>query len=280
MENFGILAALGAALAWGTFMVPFKLAKSEKLVLFQSLMSVGILVSGLILSLILGFSLTPNIYGILAGVLWAVANAIALTAVFNLGLCRAAPLLSSLVVISSFLWGVFVFGELPSGLILGSAAVGMILIGVILVSTTSSSDTQNIKKGTLAGVVAGLIFGIQWVPLKIGQVPPNETFFSMGLGIFASALVIAIISKVKFTTEIIKEGLFSGIIWNVGNLLSLISLSLIGLSKMGPISQIATLVAVFWGLFYFKEVTRPEAKLQILIGAAILLGGVIILGLS
>ena len=66
----------------------------------------------------------------------------------------------------------------------------------------------------------------------------------------------------------------------MGNLLSLISLSLIGLSKMGPISQSATLVAVLWGLFYFKEVTNIKARLQILIGAMILLGGVAVLGFA
>ncbi|MBI4035655.1 hypothetical protein HY383_01775 [Candidatus Daviesbacteria bacterium] len=280
MEYSGILAAVGAALAWGTFMVPFKISKSSKLVLFQAFMSVGILISGLVLSLILGYPLKPNIYGIFAGVMWAIANLLALSAISNLGLCRAVPLLSSLVVISSFLWGALVFGELPAGILLGVVGVMLIILGVVLVSTVGSNQALNIKKGLLAGVVAGLIFGSQLVPLKIGHVTTGEAFFSTGLGIFVTAMMVTIFSRTKFSKEIFKAGLLSGVIWNMGNLLSLISLSLIGLSKAGPISQIATAVAVLWGLFYFKEVTIPAAKLQVLMGSIILLVGVIILGLA
>lgn len=280
MENFGFLAAIGAALAWGTFMVPFKIAKTDKLVLFQVMMSAAILVSGLILSLILGYKLAPNIYGLLAGGLWAAANLIALKAIFNLGLCRAVPLMSSLVVISSFLWGVLVFKEIPSAVMWGFLGIGLIILGVILVSTTSSNHVQNFKKGAAAGLIAGLIFGSQLVPLKVGNVATGDVFFSTCLGIFFTAMIIAIFSRVKFSAEMIKESLISGVIWNIGNLLSLTSLSLIGLSKMGPIAQSSTLVAVFWGLFYFKEVTSRKAKLQVLIGAIALVVGVITLGLA
>lgn len=280
MENLGFLAAIGAALAYGTFMVPFKIAKSDKLVLFQTVMSVGILLSGLILSVILGYSLRPNIYGFVAGILWAVANSIALTAIFNLGLSRAVPLMSSLVVISSFLWGALVFGEMPGGMIMGFAGIVLIILGVVLSSATGNLEGQNEKQGLFAAVAAGLIFGSQLVPLKVGNVTTGDFFFSVSLGIFFTAVIIAIVGKIKFSREAIKEGLFSGVIWNIGNLLSLVSLSLIGLAKMGPISQSSTLIAVFWGLFYFKEITKPKAKLQVLIGAIILLVGVIILGLA
>ena len=280
MENPGFLAAIGAAIAWGTFMVPFKIAKSDKLILFQAVMSVGILASGLILSVILGYSLRPNIYGFVAGILWAAANSIALTAIFNLGLSRAAPLVSSLVVISSFLWGALVFGEMPAGMIMGFAGIVLIVLGVILSSATGNLEGQNAKQGLFAAVAAGLIFGSQLVPLKVGNVSTGDFFLSVSLGIFITAMMMAMVRKIRFSTEVLKEGLISGAIWNIGNLLSLISLSLIGLSKMGPISQTATLVAVFWGLFYFKEITKPKAKLQVLTGAVILLGGVIILGLA
>jgi len=280
MENPGFLAAIGAAIAWGTFMVPFKIAKSDKLILFQAVMSVGILASGLILSVILGYPLRPNIYGFVAGILWAAANSIALTAIFNLGLSRAAPLVSSLVVISSFLWGALVFGEMPAGMIMGFAGIVLIVLGVILSSATGNLEGQNAKQGLFAAVAAGLIFGSQLVPLKVGNVSTGDFFLSVSLGIFITAMMMAMVRKIRFSTEVLKEGLISGAIWNIGNLLSLISLSLIGLSKMGPISQTATLVAVFWGLFYFKEITKPKAKLQVLTGAVILLGGVIILGLA
>ena len=74
MENLGIVAALGAALAWGSYAVPFKKSGSTNLIQFQALMGVGILVSGLLASQVLGYSLNFNIYGIISGVLWAIGN--------------------------------------------------------------------------------------------------------------------------------------------------------------------------------------------------------------
>lgn len=280
MENLGFLAALGAALFWGSYLVPFKISKSQSLLQFQALMAVGIGLSGLLISLILGYPLTLNVYGLLSGVLWGSANAISLIAVLNLGLSRAAPLLSSLVILSSFLWGVVVFRELPSGIIMGFVGIAFIILGVIIVSSTGNTQSQNIKKGLLAGILAGLIFGIQLVPIKIGQVSTRDFFFPVCFGIFITGVLIAKVMKVKFENKAIKESLLSGMIWNIGNLLSLISLSMIGLSKMGPISQSAILVAILWGLYFFKEITQKKKVLQVLAGAFILLGGVVVLGLA
>lgn len=280
MTTFGFLAALGAAVAWGSYMVPFKKSGSSNLIQFQALMAVGIGISGLLLSLSLGYPLTLNIYGLLSGVLWAGANAIFLVAVANLGLARAVPVASSLVIILSFLWGGLVFNEMPLGLIVGFLGIGLIILGVILISAVSSIESQNIQKGLLAAISAGVIWGSQLVPLKIGNVVTKDSFFPVCLGIFLFGLIIFTLQKKLFKNEAIGLSLLSGFVWNIGNLLSLISLSLIGLSKMGPISQSATLVAVLWGLFYFKEIARRKQKIQVLIGAIILLSGVVVLGLS
>lgn len=280
METLGILAALGAALAWGSYIVPFKLSKSERLIQFQSLMGCGIFISGLIFSMLLGYSLNLNVYGLLSGSLWATANAITLTAIFNIGISKAIPVIASLVIISTFLWGGLVFGELPSGMTMGFVGIGLIVLGVILVSTTGNTTSQNVKKGLIAAILAGLIFGSQLAPLKIGDVSTKESFFPMSLGIFLTASAITLISRVGFRREALQESLLSGTIWNIGNLLSLIAISAIGLSKAIPISQSSTLVAVFWGLFYFKEITDRRERMPVLVGAVILLIGVIVLSLA
>ncbi|MBI2338162.1 hypothetical protein HYU95_03165 [Candidatus Daviesbacteria bacterium] len=280
MANIGFLAALGAAVAWGTWMVPFKKSGSSNLIQFQALIAVSIGFSGLIISLILGFPLSFNIYGLVSGALWAVASAISLTAIVDLGLSKAVPLVSSLVILSYFLWGVLFFNELPEGLMLGFLGIGLMVAGVVLVSSTGNMASRNVKKGLLAGVLAGLIWGSQLVPGKLGNVATGDFFFPVCLGILITGLLIALIMRVKFQKEAVGASLVCGIIWNIGNLLSLISLSLIGLSKMGPVSQTASLVAVLWGLFYFKEITRAKQKVQVLIGALILLAGIITLGFA
>lgn len=280
MENIGYLTAIGAALAWGSYIVPFKISKSERLFQFQAVMGVGILLSGLIFSLLAGYSLQINLYGLISGILWATANVIALIAILNLGMSKAIPIISSLVILSSFLWGVAIFSELPSGMVTGFVGVGLIVGGAVLVSTTGEALSQNVKKGLLAAVLAGLIFGSQLTPLKVGSVSTKDFFFSVCFGIFLTSLVIALANKVRFKNEAVRLSLLSGMIWNIGNLLSLISISLIGLSKGMPISQSATLIAVLWGLFYFKEITKSEQRRQVLIGAVILITGVITLGLA
>lgn len=280
MENLGFLTAMGAALAWGSYVVPFKKSGSSNLIQFQALMGIGIFFSGLIFSQLAGYSLGLNVYGLSSGVLWAMANAVSLVAILNLGMARAMPLISSIVILSSFLWGALAFHELPSGMATGFIGIGAIIVGVILVSTTGNTQSRNIKRGLLAGVLAGLIFGSQLVPLKAGNVAIKDFFFPVCFGIFITAMIIAFITRLRFKNEAIKLSLISGIIWNIGNLLSLISISLIGLAKGLPISQSATLVAVLWGLFYFKEITLPKYRMQVLIGAIILVTGVIILGLA
>ncbi len=99
----------------------------------------------------------------------------------------------------------------------------------------------------------------------------------MSLGIVAVALVTFFIKKAKFEKKAIGLSAASGVIWNIGNLLSVTAISLVGLAKAIPITQSCTLIAVLWGVFYFKEIKKGRDKIQIIIGAIILLSGVAIL---
>lgn len=276
MENLGILAALGAAVFWGSYTVPFKVSASKNLLQFQAIMAVGIGLSGLVVSILLGYPLDLNIFGLLSGVLWAFANAVSLIAVLNLGLSRAVPVMSSLVVIGSFFWGAFVFHEL-SGLMTGLLGIGLIILGVIFVSSIGKTERRNVKKGLLAAVIAGSVWSSQMAPIKLGHVSPNEFFFPVCFGVLVTGVLVFIVSRAKFERKAIGMSLLSGVLWNAGNLASIISIPLIGLSKALPVSQSASLVAVLWGVLYFKEITQKRQKLQVLIGAIILLVGVAIL---
>lgn len=62
MTNIGFLAALGAALAWGSYIVPFKKSPSSNLIQFQALMTVGVFLFAAVISPILGYSVNfPHI---------------------------------------------------------------------------------------------------------------------------------------------------------------------------------------------------------------------------
>ena len=280
MNNLGFLLALGAAIAWGSYAVPFKKSKSENLIQYQALMTVGIFISGFIFSFLAGYPINFNVYGLISGFLWAIANFISLFAFANLGLSKAAPIISSLVILSTFLWGTVVFNELPAGLVMASVGILAIITGVIMASTIISTQSLNAKMGLIAAIFSGLIFGSQLVPLKLGKVEPQDFFFSSTLGIFIIGIAIFLFKKARFKKEAITLSLLSGVIWNVGNLLSLISVSLIGLAKSIPLTQTAVLIAILWGVFYFKEVRSGKSIFQVLAGAVVLLTGVIVLSLA
>lgn len=280
MENLGFLAALGAALAWGSYIVPFKKSRASDLVQFQALMTVGVFLFALIISPVLGYSINLNFYGLLSGVMWASANAISLLVISDLGISKGVPIWVSLVILTSFLWGALIFNELPAGILLGIIGIILIIFGVCLVGSSGSAKSQNAKRGLFLAIVAGIIFGTQLVPVKLANLMPQIFFFPMSFGIMITGLTIAVLKQVTFKNEAVLASLLSGAIWSLGNLLAVIAVSLIGLAKGFPLTQSAVLIAVFWGLFYFKEITQPKHRLQVLIGAIILLIGVITLGLA
>ncbi len=280
MENLGILTGLITALAWGSYMVPFKKFPPANLVQFQLVIAVSIFLSTLLVCLILGYPLSFSMYGVAAGLIWAIGNPISLQAVADLGLSRALPIFLSIVILVSFLWGVLVFNEITSGLMLAVGAILLIILGVVLIASTGNAKSQNIKRGIFLAIVSGVLFGHQLIPLKLGNLSPREFFFPMALGILLFASLYALFKRVKLINESILVGIFSGVIWNTGNFLSMITISLLGLAKGGPLIQFQVLIAVCWGLFYFKEITQKRQKIQLLIGAAIFLVGLLILYIS
>ena len=277
METIGFLTAMGAALAWGSYNVPFKKSPSVNIIQFQALMSVGAFLFALIAVLAVGYSFKLNSYAFISGVLWAIANAISLIAINNIGLSKAAPIWMSMVITVSFLWGVFLFNELPSGLLIGSMGIILIILGVFLVSKTDSSRDKNTRLGILASLLAGSLFGSYFVPIKLGNLKPEDTLFPMSLGVVLFGIGFFFMKRIKFKKEAIFNSVLSGVVWNIGNLFSFFAVALIGLAKAFPMTQGAVLVAVCWGLFYFKESSELKHKVQILIGAIILLIGVITL---
>lgn len=280
MTNIGFLAALGAALCWGTYLVPFKKSPSSNLIQFQALMTAGVFLFAVVISPILGYSVNFNTYAILAGAMWASANIISLIAVADLGISKAMPVWVSLVILTSFLWGVMFFHELPAGLLIGFIGIILIILGVILVGSTGKAESRNTKRGLLLAIASGIIFGSMFVPIKFTNLSPQISFLPMSFGIMLTGLMIALFGKVKLRNEAVFASFLSGGLWSLGNLLAISAVSLIGLSKGFPMTQSAVLIAVCWGLFYFKEITGQREKMQVLIGAVILIAGIITLGFA
>lgn len=277
---FGFLAAAGSALVWGSYIVPFKKSPSSNIALFQTMMTVGVFLFALIVSPFIGYPLSLNIYGIAGGIFWGIGNILALKAVSEIGMSLAMPVWVSVVVIGSFLYGILLFHELPSGILLGLFGIFLIILGVVFVGTTGKSERKNIKQGIIAATIAGIFFASQLVPLKIAKLTSAEFFFPMSVGILLFGIGFALYKKVKFTSKEVGKSLLCGGMWSVGNLLSIVAVSILGLAKGLPLTQSSLLISAMWGLFYFKEITKSSQVRQVIIGSIVLLSGVIILGLA
>lgn len=280
METLGFLAAGVSAFVWGAYIVPFKKSGSSNLIQFQMLMTVGVFIFAVAATILLGYSLDLNIYGIVGGLMWATANAISLGAVKSLGMSRAMPMWISVVILTSFLWGAFVFQELSAGLLMGMLGIILIITGVVLIGTTGNTESENPRKGILLSIISGIIFGSQLVPLLLGNLSADTFFFPMSFGIFLFGVAYFIFKGQSFQKEAIGASLLSGGLWSLGNLLSIVAVSLIGLAKGVPITQGAVIFAVLWGVFYFKEVKKTSDIKKVLLGVFVLLSGVVILSLA
>ena len=278
--NIGFFYAIASAIAWGSYLVPFKKSQSSNFTQFQMLMTIGIILFSIVSIPFLNYSFNVNLFGLISGIMWASANAISLYGVRDLGLSRFVPISVSLVIFVSFLWGAFVFHELSAGFLTGIVGIVLIIVGVILIGTIGNTQSENVKRGIILSVVAGIIWGSQLVPLRLGNLTPSDFFFSMSLGIALFGIAYFFHKRESFRNEAVGNSILSGILWSIGNLLSIITVSLIGLAKGFPLTQASVLIAVIWGVFYFKEITKSSDIRKILIGSVILMAGVVILGLA
>jgi glucose uptake protein GlcU len=134
-EVCGWLAAFGGMVAFGSFGVPIKskVATSvdiDPLVMQSYKTGVCFLTSWLILlSGEESFAFTP--WGIVSGLFWVPGGVATIYAIKNAGLAIGMGVASSFIVLVSFLWGIFIFGERVHSRPQACFAVGCMLCGLM-----------------------------------------------------------------------------------------------------------------------------------------------------
>ena len=100
-----------------------------------------------------------------------------------------------------------------------------------------------------------------------GKMTPYSAFFIFSVGIFLSTFVfntiamkhpvsgepLALTAYFKGNPAIHLVGLLGGVIWGVGNILSLVAAGKAGPAISYGLGQGATLVAALWGILIWKE---------------------------
>lgn len=113
-ELCGWLAAAGAALAFGTFGVPIKAPAAQRHdidpLVFQSYKSFVCFITSWFI-LLTGEDLRFTPWGLVSALFWVPGGIATIYAVKAAGLAIGIGVGSSFIVLVSFVWGIFVFGE-------------------------------------------------------------------------------------------------------------------------------------------------------------------------
>lgn len=268
VDSYGITFALLAAVGWGTYFVPVKKIGLNNTFQIQGGIGIGAIIFALVALPFYG-SATLDIYGISAGAIWVTASVISIYAIKYIGLARAIPVDGSIIIITSFLWGLLFFNEQVASLLYAITGIALLVLGMPLI-TVGEKNSGN-KRGYILAIVAGLLWGAVFVPLKLASTL-ESTFFSMAFGVFAFSIALLLAAR-KFMLQETVIGAVAGAGWNAANLMSFIAIASLGLAIGYPLTQVAILISVFWGLLYFKEVAQRKSSLAIYGGAAAILIG-------
>lgn len=143
----GWLAAITSCICFGSFAVPVKsrAAKQCKVdpLVFQTYKTFMCFITSFFTIPIFHreFYFTP--WGILSALFWVPAGVAAIYAVQNTGLALAQGFWSSLIVLVSFTWGIFIFEENVKSVIVASIAILIMVAGLWGMSYYSISDDPN-----------------------------------------------------------------------------------------------------------------------------------------
>jgi glucose uptake protein GlcU len=153
--------------------------------------------------------------------------------------------------------------------------------------SSGERDPERYLRGVLWACSVGVSGGSILAPLH--YVPPEKRglIFLPSFGIGTLVLSPLVFYAYTFSTgttppplhakQALLTGLLSGLVWNIGNLLSIIAIPAIGYGVAYPIMQCAVLVSGMWGIYAFKEITDPSTIAVFWLGGAILiLGGAVL----
>lgn len=278
----GYIYVLGAFVLIGSYLVPVRFARAKGDA-FLALMGIGLLGCLVVLGpRLMELARHPAwlAAGVFSGVLWAVAQGFANRAVSEIPFAKAVVVfnLNTFVNIAA---GILLFREAATaGSAFWLAAGGTVLfIGAVLVSGAQSfaSAEGDRRKGIVLSALAGLIWGVYFIPLKyVQKLAPapelGETHLLTGLllggGLGAVAIGARSLRLSGWRARDLAWGVASGIAWTVGTAFFLAAIRELGLSRAVPLINMNTLMYVGWSLFVFREIPLSQAW-RVLAGALV-----------
>eukprot|EP00246_Nothoceros_aenigmaticus_P004916 TRINITY_DN1663_c0_g1_i1.p1 TRINITY_DN1663_c0_g1~~TRINITY_DN1663_c0_g1_i1.p1 ORF type:complete len:354 (+),score=42.66 TRINITY_DN1663_c0_g1_i1:138-1199(+) len=309
----GVLIAVLAAVANGSFAV---LAKTRAVhsarvdpYIFNIWASLGVLVTSLLMLVKVKF--VWSWWAVLSAIFFVVSLANAFRAVRLVGVSVATGVWAGTAVIVSFLAGwIFdshgginhiVVAVVATLIVIGgivgvawSGHVGRVGIGQeerleTLLSNEGAGGLElegAYSSGVYSALIAGVLGGLVMLPMTRAASEAQGMRFVVPFGICVIILapVVTAIPYLVTAREwpnlhydvAALPGIAAGIIWNIGNLLSIAAITYLGYPVAYPIYQCGVFVAGIWGMLLYDEVRDDSATkfwgsaLAIVVGIALL----------
>jgi drug/metabolite transporter (DMT)-like permease len=235
-------------------------------------------------------------WGLLAGMLWAVANTLTVFAIRDVGLSIAFPLWNTNSLVGLF-WGWLLFNELRGSAardwtkVLGGAAA--IVVGACLLAYATQQHSpggpKNTTLGVLAALGAGLLWGTMYIPYRkaylSGMNPLSFvtvfTFGELGTVVAMAAAFHGGFGSLWAELGRAQPAMFwlflGGFCWVLGDLFQQYAAKYIGIGRGIPLSNTNQLWGLAWGALVFGELAGlgPGARFLVISGSLIMIAGAI-----
>jgi len=236
------------------------------------------------------------IWGVLAGMCWAVANTLTVFAIREVGLSVAFPLWNANSLVGLF-WGWALFGELRAGgaknwlKVLGGA--GAIVAGACLLAYATSQESSGQAGHATVGIVAALaaaaLWGTMYVPYRkayISGLNPLSFVTVFTFGELGTMLALALVfdggvqglgSELGRARPVLFWLFLGGFCWVLGDVFQQYAAKYIGIGRGIPLSNTNQLWGLAWGALVFGELAGKAGSTQVfvIIGSVMMIAGAV-----
>lgn len=227
------------------------------------------------------------------GFLWSIGATAYSVAVDDVGVTRSTPV-KNLGPVLTTIYGIVVFREFSLGdpVFLSAAVGGSVLMAVaaVIVGRTTAPAKERARafleslspedrhrysvRGYWMALLAAFCFSTYTVPLKMVINAGNtslESLVWMALGVVPASWLAYFVRNRRLWprypghSEMFRAGQ-TGVYWAAAGILGAAAMTMIPMSVSWPITNISSLVAMAFGIWFFKEVRVSEHRRDIALG--------------
>ncbi|MFL2062550.1 GRP family sugar transporter [Latilactobacillus sakei] len=284
-----ILIALIPALAWGSIgLVSGKLGGNAYQQTFG--MTIGALVFGIGTFLVIQpkIDLFIMVIGVISGLFWSIGQGQQFQSMQAMGVSKTVPLSTGMQLIVNTLAGALLFHEWKTthDYIFGITALVILIAGATLTSMkdpksslAAKEDTQ-FARGFRALILSTIGYGGYTIIVNWSGISATTIVLPQAIGMFIGAAIFAGvgIGKAVFDKKTVLN-IGTGLLWGLGNLFMLISMSDIGLAISYSLSQCGIIISTIGSIYLLGEQKTKKEMVYVTLGCLLVIVGGVTLGM-